>query len=201
MCCWPARSTVVRRWSQTVIALVLCSTSAIGAGKSKQRRARPQCAQWCVHHVCSIVGVFVPMARIMQAMPPRDEGNDLLEVKMTLEWVGLRSRAVESPFAALCATDLPAVAHTRDHFIVVEAANAVHSPDYQWRVLRHEGHLYTVEWRKLLGVSGAEDRLSARRHCLLCKAPFLGGTLPRVHRPGRQARAWVRVGAACPAVC
>jgi hypothetical protein len=48
----------------------------------------------------------------------------MLEIMETLEWIGLEVEGRSTTFEELCAGPFPVIAHVRDHFVVVEEADA-----------------------------------------------------------------------------
>lgn len=105
------------------VGLSLYWGAALATGGTTRGATRPKCAQWCVQHVCTILGVYVPMKHIVKAMPPRKGGNNMLEIERALAWAGVRVQGRLLTFAELCEIRVPVIAHTADHFVVVETAN------------------------------------------------------------------------------
>ena len=106
--------------------LLLACGALFPAEKVATTASKPDCAHICVYHCCRLYGVPVEMKAIMKEMPPRERGNSLLEIRETLDWIGLESEGRLVTFDELASGTFPVVAHYHDHFVVVEAADDKH---------------------------------------------------------------------------
>lgn len=125
----------LRIFCALVLTAVL-SHGYVGAhtmGHESGKAEAPQCAQYCAHHVCELLGVPLTLRQVSQMLPAKPHGESMLEIKRFLEQAGFDCLGKKTTFSDLCAEAFPVIAHmittTRrnrhlPHWVVVERADA-----------------------------------------------------------------------------
>jgi len=85
--------------------------AAVEAGVGCKSGVNPQCAQYCVHHCCQILGVPVSLRQVCELLPPKDKGESILEMGNALERLGLRYSAEKVSFEELLGGSFPIIEH------------------------------------------------------------------------------------------
>lgn len=70
----------------------------------------PQCAQFCVQHICELRGIPITLRQIASIMPPKEIGESMLEIKQALKSVGLDGLGLHLRYGEL-EDKLPVIAH------------------------------------------------------------------------------------------
>jgi len=111
----------------TLVAVLFISKSHAA---DCQLGVTPQCAQYCVHHCCSLLGVPISLRQACELLPPKDKGESLLEIGDTIKRIGLEYSAEKVSFDELLAGSFPVIAHVNvqraggnitSHYIVIES--------------------------------------------------------------------------------
>lgn len=116
---------------KTILFLLLFAVKLCAA--DNQLCVTPQCAQYCVHHCCALLGVPVSLRQVCDLLPPKDKGESFLEMGNILEHLGLKCTAVEASLDELLEGSFPVIAHVNSkrgdgqvvpHFIVIETTGS-----------------------------------------------------------------------------
>jgi hypothetical protein len=82
---------------------------------------KPQCAQFAIHLACLKSGVSISLDEVCELLPPKPEGESMLEIARTLKKIGFVTRGLSLGWDELRKHKLPVVAHMKDHFVLVES--------------------------------------------------------------------------------
>lgn len=105
-----------------VPVLVLAGV-ALGAEVAPVASAdKPLCGHVCVQQCCELLGIPVEMAKIVERMPPSEQGISMLQMKEALEWIGLTAEGRMGSTDDLRTAGSPVIVHFQDHFVVVSEA-------------------------------------------------------------------------------
>lgn len=92
-----------------------------------EEKMEPQCAQYCIHFCCQLLGVPLTLDRVCEMLPPKAEGESFTEIAKTLENVGFKVKGLEITYDELEKGPFPLMAHVKmgsaQHFVIVEAAD------------------------------------------------------------------------------
>jgi predicted double-glycine peptidase len=121
--------------SALTLGLVVSLNCAVNAGSAGGTVEPPQCAQYCVHHVCQLLGVPFTLLNVCQVFPAKPGGESMSEMRRFLEGCGFECTGLRLTFDDLCANykQAPLIAHMmtatleggrQPHFVVVEKADA-----------------------------------------------------------------------------
>jgi len=109
-------------WTSLVVfALALALTGADGVrwvGAAEQHPV--QCGQYAVYYICVTSGVPLTLKEVAELLPPKKQGESMLEIAAVLERIGFRVQGKKLSWDELLKEPLPLIAHTNDHYVVME---------------------------------------------------------------------------------
>jgi hypothetical protein len=116
------------------ISVGLCYYN-VYAGEEKAELIKPQCGQYCAYYVCKLLGVPVTLKQVCEMMPPKKQGESMLEIAQFLKHSGLNCLAEKVSFDELTKRkSFPIIAHRESsvpgenmkepHFIVIDYADS-----------------------------------------------------------------------------
>jgi predicted double-glycine peptidase len=113
---------MIKRWGAIVVAcLIVPAAWRIGRSAFRQDGVvEPQCGQYAILRLCERAGVPLSMEDVCTLLPPKPKGESLLEISRTLERIGFNVHGQQVTWSELWEQPLPLIAHSKDHFVVVE---------------------------------------------------------------------------------
>jgi len=136
---------------------VLGATCAVVAGaiyiRSVERRSpggdgTPQCGHWSVLRCCELLGAPVEMPALMQLLPARQRGHNMLELAQVFEQIGLETEGRRETLEGLADASSPCIAHMTNPFVVVAGVekDRVHVFDGQGRRRTRSVKTFQAQW-------------------------------------------------------
>lgn len=119
-----------------IISVCVYCQNVYANDTEKQELIKPQCGQYCAYYVCKLLGVPVALKQVCEIMPPKDEGENMLEIAQFLRQAGLNCSGANISFDELIEKKtFPVIAHmvspvpeensNDPHFLVVDYADSL----------------------------------------------------------------------------
>jgi hypothetical protein len=120
----PIQKITPIRMNLFILCYLLTFVYCLPVTFSAEDKPQPQCAQFCVHFSCKLLGVPLSMNNVMELFPPKERGESMLEIREILEKMGLTAEGRRIDPAGLLAGPYPMVAYVnQNHFVVVQRAD------------------------------------------------------------------------------
>ena len=118
----------IKRLSVAMPIFVAILVGLFGLRPAQQNPLDPQCGQYCVLRTAQLLGVPTTLAQVATMLPPKIQGESLLELKTVLERLGMQVEGWRAPEVAELNLDqlpCPFIAAYDDHFVVVDEVDGV----------------------------------------------------------------------------